>query len=69
MLVKNHHRYLIPIVRHGYLHVIVPGALHHQPLQVVVGGELGQGQQPLHADRLVHLGHLLQQPEGGNYKL
>ena len=37
---------------------MVPGTLYNEPLHAVVGGELGQGQQVLHGDRLVDLGHL-----------
>ena len=37
------------------LHVIVACTLHDQSLHVMVAGELGQGQQPLHAHRLINL--------------
>ena len=37
-------------VGNSCLHVIVPGTLHNQPLHLVVGGELSQGQQELHGD-------------------
>ena len=33
---------------------------------MVVGGELGQGQQVLHGDGLVDLGHLLKEPHKGH---
>ena len=39
----------------AYLHVIVPGTLHNQSLQLVMAGEPGQAQQSLHAHRLIHL--------------
>ena len=32
----------------------------------MVGGELGQGQQALHGDGLVDLGHLLEKPHEGH---
>ena len=32
----------------------------------MVGGELGQGQQALHGDGLVDLGHLLEEPHKGH---
>lgn len=43
------------------LHVIVPGILKNESLNVVdVCGELGEGQQALRGDALVDLGHMLQ---------
>ena len=53
------------MVDNSCLHVIGPGTLHNQPLHLVVGGELGQGQQALHGDGLVDLGHLLEEPHKG----
>jgi len=41
-----------------YLHVVVPGTLDNEPLQVVMVGEVGQLQQPGHGQGLVHLGNL-----------
>ena len=37
------------------LHVIVPGTLYNEPLHVMMRRELGQGQQSLHAHRLINL--------------
>merc|ERR1719317_1457842 len=51
------------------LHVIVPGTLYNQPLHVVVGGELGQRQQALHRDRLVHLSNLFKKPDQGHVSM
>ena len=37
------------------LHVIVPGTLDNEPLHVVMRRKLRQGQQSLHAHRLINL--------------
>ena len=42
------------------LHIVVPGTLHDEPLQMVMVGEGGQLDQPGHGQGLVHLGHLQQ---------
>jgi len=49
-----------------HLHVIVPCALNDQPLHVVAVAENGESNEPLHGDALVHLSHLLQQPDQGH---
>ena len=46
--------------------LILAHTLYNEPLHVVVGGELGQGQQALHGDGLVDLGHLLEEPHKGH---
>ena len=56
----------IEILDNPCLNVIVPSTLYNEPLHVVVGGELGQGQQALHGDGLVDLGHLLEDPHKGH---
>ena len=56
----------IEILDNPCLNAIVPCTLHNEPLYVVVGGELGQGQQALHGDGLVDLGHLLEDPHKGH---
>jgi len=49
-----------------HLHVVVPRALNNQPLHVVAIAEDGQGDESVHRDALVDLGHLFQQSDQGH---